>query len=52
MCDSITTCDQYINELKKCYYDHLPEAKGKDDLDEIAFATFPQSGAELILNEF
>lgn len=51
ICDSIESCDRYINELKKSYYSHLPEAKHKN-LDDIVFASSPQSGAEIIIDEF
>lgn len=50
LCDSINTCQAYIEELKSSYYNHLPQAKGRD-LNNVVFATSPHSGAEIFLNK-
>jgi len=48
---SITECDRYITTLKECYYDKIHHSKHLD-LDEVVFATEPQSGAEIFIAEF
>lgn len=41
--------DLYIAELKRLYYNDLPQAKGRD-LNEIIFATSPQCGAQIFVD--
>jgi len=38
LADSISTCDRYINVLKKSYYDEIPHSKNLD-LENVVFAT-------------
>lgn len=47
--DSISSCDQYINGLRKSYYDNISHSKNDD---EVVFATEPQNGAEVFIAEF
>lgn len=49
LCDSVSKSQRYIQELKEKYYKGLPI---RDiDLDGVVFATSPQSGAEIFLND-
>lgn len=44
--DSITTCDRYINTLKKSYYDKIPHSKNLD-LDDVVFATVKRNSCAI-----
>ena len=50
LCNSVESSQKYIEELKKNYYAKL-ENIDLDNLGNIVFATSPQCGAEIILNE-
>ena len=50
LCDTKTKCLDYIAAIKERYYLNLPQAKGRN-FDELIFATSPQQGAQIYLNE-
>uniref|UniRef100_A0A0K8TKS2 Putative galactokinase n=1 Tax=Tabanus bromius TaxID=304241 RepID=A0A0K8TKS2_TABBR len=50
LCDSLDSCNKYIQVLKEKYYKDLPQAKGRN-LDNVVFATYPCGGAEVFYHK-
>ncbi|XP_037933603.1 N-acetylgalactosamine kinase-like [Teleopsis dalmanni] len=52
LCDSVEACEKYMRELKNKYYLQLPshilEMHQHNDFNDVVFATFPRSGAEIL----
>lgn len=51
LCESKESSQKFINELTEQYYKKLPEFGSGLHLENVLFATSPQSGAEIVLNE-
>lgn len=50
LCESKENSQQFINELKEKYYKKLPEFGSGLHLENVVFATSPQSGAQIFTN--
>lgn len=50
LCESKENSQEFIHELKEQYYKKLPEFGSGLNLENVVFATSPQSGAEIFTN--